>query len=230
MRRFTICLALMFVTLSAVHAQEVISQKKAFYIHSWLGLASPGFDDLNATLNSANQVELPEVFFSRGGGFYLFYNNSRVVQFFQFATYSGSKESGIKRSWARGTQIGTSWGIDLRRRTRLQAIPYAGVAYSMLGLRFTNADASSGFTSYLAGSGNQFYVSQNQWLGNVGIHLGASPVGKSGFGQKLDLAVRAGYYIPLSHGKWKANHADLSGGPEVNSGGLYAGVVLGLRQ
>lgn len=230
MRPFTICLALLLGIQFSARTQAPISQKKAFYLHSWLGLASPGFNDLNKALTRANHVDLPQVFFSRGGGFYLFYNNSRVVQFFQFSTYSGSKKSGIRRAWARGTQLGTAWGLDLRRRTRLQAIPYAGVAYSMLGLRLTNATASSGFASYLSGSGNQFYVAQNQWLANVGVHLGASPVGKSGFGQKLDLAVRAGYYLPLNNGTWKANHADLNGGPKVNSGGLYAGVVLGIRQ
>jgi hypothetical protein len=230
MRIFTICLALILGLHLAAGAQQPVSQKKAFYLHSWLGANNPGFDDLNKALAGGNHVELPQVFFSRGGGFYLFFNNTRLVQFFQFSTYSGSNESGIRKAWARGTQIGTAWGIDLRKRTRLQAIPYAGVAYSMLGLRLTNASASTGFTSYLGGGGNQHYIAQNQWLANVGMHLGASPVGKSGFAQKLDLALRGGYFVPLSQGTWKASHANLNGGPEINSGGFYAGVVLGIRQ
>lgn len=230
MRIFTLGLALLLLLHVAAYGQKPVG-KKAFYIHSVLGINNPGTSDLNSALGRSGHLSLPQVYFSRGGGFYLFYGKTRLVQLFNFATYTGKREEGNQRNWVRGTQIGTALGLDLRRRTRLQAIPYAGVAYSLFGLRLSNGNGSGlAFNDFLSGPANQHYIAQNQWLGNVGLHLGASPVGKSGIGQKLDIAVRAGYYLPLSQDNWKTNGEDLNGGPDVNTGGFYAGLVLGLRQ
>lgn len=226
---FYLGLALFFATVNSFAQEE--AGKKALYIHSWLGVNAPNFSDLNSVLEGAGHVAPPQVLFARGGGLYAFYNNTRLVQFLNFATYTGSREEGIKRTWARGTQIGTALGVDLRRRTRLQAIPYAGVAYSMFGLRLRNAaGGSDAFGGYLSNGGNQHFINKNQWLANLGLHVGASPVGKEGFARKLDLALRAGYYLPLAQGKWKTDDVKLAGGPDVNTGGFYAGLVLGIRQ
>lgn len=181
----------------------------------------------------SKQLHLPlnKAYFARGGGFYAFFNNSRLVQLFTFHSYSGNNESGVRRSWVRGTQIGTALGVDLKRKGRLQAIPYAGAAYSFFGLRLSNTSGNNAsVNNYLFGTANQHHIETNQWLGNVGLHLGASPIGYKGFAQKVDVALRVGYYLPLSQQKWKTSGRSLAAGPDVNTGGFYTALVLGLRQ
>lgn len=230
MRGLLPALAILLLFSPAAFSQEGVG-KKAFYIHSLLGVNTPGISDLNTALSRSGHLELPTAYLARGGGLYAFFRNTRLVQLFTFSSYSGSREAGSRRSWARGTQIGSAFGVDLRQRTRLQAIPYAGVAYSFFGLRVSNTAGTNGaFQGYLSGPANQHQLTQNQWLANLGLHLGASPVAKAGFAQKLDLAIRAGYFLPIHRGEWKTGDMDLGGGPEVNTGGFYAGLVLGIRQ
>lgn len=191
----------------------------------------PGAADLNAVLQRNGHLPLNKAYFARGGGFYAFFNHTRLVQLFTFQTYTGSNEAGGRRSWARGTQVGTALGIDLKRKGRLQAIPYLGAAYSFFGLRLSNTSGNTtSMDSYLFGAANQHHIETSQWLTNLGLHLGASPVGYKGFAQKVDLALRAGYYLPLSQGNWKTSGNTLGSGPVINTGGWYTTLVLGLRQ
>lgn len=225
--RSTLLAALLFAA-TAAPAQV---GKKAFYIHSALGLSMPGASDLNTVLQRNGHLPLNNAFFARGGGFYAFFNNTRLVQLFTFQSYTGSNEAGVRRSWARGTQVGTAFGIDLKRKGRLQAIPYLGAAYSFFGLRLSNTSGNNtSVDGYLFNTANQHHIETTQWLANLGLHLGASPVGYKGFAQKVDVAVRTGYCVPLSQGAWKTSGNALRSGPDVNTGGFYTTLVLGLRQ
>ena len=208
------------------------SQSKKLVIHSLTGLSFPGAGDLNDVLRPAGLLEVGSVYFSRGAGFYTTFPKLRLVSMTSFQSYSGTKEKDRKSSSVRGTQIGTSLGLQLTRREGLELVPFAGLAYSFFGVRSASFSpaANTPVFNYLQAGSNQNHISTNQWMGQVGVQLVKEGVGQSRIGQRLAIGARTGIYLPFGDAKWKTNDTDLANGPKVNSGGYYLSLLFGFVQ
>jgi len=224
-----ICGLFLFATTALAQSG---TQEKAFYLNGASGFSMPGLDKLNTVVKGAGFIPFNSVYFSRGGGFFTTFPKARLASIFNFSTYSGSKTEGANHNWLRSTQVGTSLGFIASSRTSsFQLIPYAGLAYSFFGARVSgNAATGGNFSSYFQGPANQYHVSNNQFVANVGLHIAKTQLGSSKFGEKLLMGGRFGYYIPLGDGTWKASDVKLNSGPAINAGGFYATLILGVRQ
>ncbi len=215
--------------LAALHG---FSQSKKLVIHSLTGFSFPGAGDLNDELRNADLLEVGSVYFSRGAGFYTVFPKLRLVSLTSFQSYSGTKEKEGKSSSVRGTQIGSSLGLQLTRREGVELVPFAGLAYSFFGVRSasTSPAGGTGFSNYLVAGSNQNHISTNQWLAQVGVQLVKEGIGQSRLAQRIAIGARTGIFLPLGDPKWKTNDTQLSGGPGVNSGGYYLSLLFGFVQ
>lgn len=210
---------------------QVTAQKKSIVIHSVAGFNAPQLSEFNAVLASEGLPQFRDFYFTRGGGFYTTFPKAKLATLFNFATFSGNKKTGDQSNWLRSTQAGTSLGFLLKNSDEFQVIPYAGVVYSFFGARVTADNvSSSSFANYFGGPSNQYHVSLNQFMGHVGLHVSKVGIGSSRLFEKTVIGFRAGYFIPTGKGKWKSNEVELSNGPSINPGGLYATFLLGLQQ
>ncbi|HEU4471362.1 MAG TPA: hypothetical protein VFR58_09775 [Flavisolibacter sp.] len=221
-----------FAFLCCIAVAGAFGQSKKLVTHSLLGLSFPDNKNLDKELKQGGRLETASAYFSRGAGFYVIFPKVRLATMNYFNTYSGTRESGDRSSAVRGTQVGSSIGILLRRDAAFQVIPYAGLAYTFFGVRAAGSSPADGssFTSYASGTPNQIHLSSNQWMGNAGFQFAKEGLGKSGLTKNIVIGLRAGYFLPLGQSKWKTNDTNLSGGPDVNTGGFYTSLLLGLIQ
>lgn len=201
---------------------------KRVFLNSVLGVTAPGFSDLNATLSKAGFLPLSGVYFTRGAGLMTLFPKARLATIVNFSSYTGTATDATRSSWARGTTVGTSLGFLARNTDRVQVIPYAGLAYSWFGTRLAKtAPVSTAFDGYINGPTNQQYVGNEQFMGNVGLHVGKPGIGRGALAQKILVGLRAGYMFPLAQPTWQTNGVTLSGGPSANTGGAYLHLVIG---
>ncbi|MBC7903478.1 MAG: hypothetical protein H7Y27_08640 [Gemmatimonadaceae bacterium] len=218
-----------FLTCISGYAQV---QTKKVIIHTTLGAAFPALEKLNDELRSAGLEPGRTTYFSRGGGFYTIFPKLNIATLFNLSTYTATTESGNRSTAVRSTQVGTSLGYVVTGEKSFQFIPFVGLAYSFFGVRPTasNPAGGTGFSPYLSGNANQYHLSSNDWAGHVGLHFAKAGLGKTRMAQHAVLGLRTGYFIPVRSSVWKSNDTKLSGGPKINSGGFYVGVVLGIMQ
>lgn len=221
-------IACLFLFSESMIAQ---SNEKKLVIHSIAGFNSPQLNEFNKILAAEGLPQFRDFYFTRGGGFYTIFPKARLASLFNFATFSGNKKDGDQSNWLRSTQVGTSLGFVATRNEKMQVIPYAGLVYSFFGARVSGDDVSNtSLGSYFDGTANQYHVSSNQFMGHVGLHVSKVGIGDQRLLEKIVVGFRAGYYIPLGNSKWKSNNNALTGGPNINPGGLYATFLLGLQQ
>ena len=225
--RLSLLISLLAFKSFAQSTPKVPAGKRVF-LNSVLGLASPGLSDLNATLSKAGFLPLSGVYFARGAGLFTLFPKVRLATLVNFSSYSGTATDQTRSSWVRGSTAGTSLGYLVRNTDRLQVIPYAGLAYSWFGTRLVKmAPVNTTFDGYISGPSDQQYVGNEQWVGNLGIHLAKPGLGGGALTQKILIGLRAGYLFPLVQPAWKTNGVALSGGPTANTGGVYLHLILG---
>ncbi|MBO0933727.1 hypothetical protein [Fibrella aquatilis] len=223
------------VFLLSMLAASAIAQSSAdipvgrrIFLNSVLGISAPGFSDLNASLSKAGFLPLSGVYFARGAGLMTVFPKARLATIVNFSSYTGTATDATRSSWARGTTAGASLGVLARNTDRVQIIPYAGLAYSWFGTRLAKtAPVSTAFDGYINGPTNQQYIGNEQFMGNVGLHVGKPGIGRGALAQKILVGLRAGYMFPLAQPTWQTNGVTLSGGPSANTGGTYLHLVIG---
>jgi len=208
---------------------QQISPKRAF-IHSMLGVQVPEFSSLNTELANNDFMELDQIYFSRGGGFYTIFPKAHIATLFNYTTFSSSKTEGSSTNSLRGTTVGTSLGIVLLNKPKYQLIPFGGIVYSWFGVRLSkNNNPSQTFNNYLGSGLNQQHIATEGFTGNIGLHFAATPFANKKFGRNLNFGLRSGYYIPMDKSsKWTTNQINLQGGPNINSQGFYCNFIFGI--
>jgi len=206
-----------------------IAPKRAF-IHSMLGFQVPEFAALNTELANNGFMELGNIYFSRGGGFYTVFPKSHIATLFNYTTFSSNKTEGSSTNSLRGTTVGTSLGIVLLNKPKYQLIPFGGIVYSWFGVRLSkNNNTNQTFNNYLSSGLNQQHIATEGFTGNLGLHFATTPFANKKFGRNLNFGIRSGYHIPIDKPtKWITNGISLQGGPNINPQGFYCNFIFGL--
>lgn len=201
---------------------------KRVYLNSVVGLSFPGAGNLNTELTKSGFLPLSGTYFARGAGFYTLFPKVRLATLFNFSSYSGTSTDNNRSTWVRGSTAGTSLGIIVCNTSSIQVIPYAGLVYSWFGTRLSKvAPGNTTFSGYLSGPANQQHLALEQYLGNAGLHVVKTGLGKSALTRQLIAGLRGGYFFPLNTPVWQTNTVDLTGGPNINPGGAYLHLIIG---
>ena len=207
-----------------------INNNSQFVLYASFAIQLPEYNKLNNMLIEKGYPEFGQINYSTSGGFYMCYPKSKLSVLGNVSGFSQTiTDQNISTSF-KSTGIGVSLGYTFFSNNKLQLIPYLGTEFSWLNINIINNVAPNlTFTNYLSETTNQYGMSATNLLANIGI------VGKKSFFideksfNKLILGIRTGYLTPVLKTIWTVSETVLNDGPSINSGGFYAGIVIGLE-
>ncbi len=224
-----ILLLLITIRLTAQDSIKTTPVAKKMFLHTLVGVQIPGNESFNNMLKDAGFGQMSPAYFSRGASFYSVFPKSRLVSFLNYQTYAGTRKRMGTETAARGTVIGSALGYNLVNHNKNHLIPFAGLQYSWFGTRLSRSEsAEQPIEDYLGGEPNQYHLACNGFMANFGVHAAFLPFKGKGAISNTLIGLRAGYYLPLESNNWKTNTTTITGGPKINTQGLFAGFVIGV--
>jgi len=222
----------LFVNIGNTYSQnDDTNNDKKFVLYANFGIQLPEYSELNDRLIENGYSKFGQINYSTSGGFYMCYPKSKLSILGNVTGFSQTitDQNNISTRF-NSTGIGVSLGYTFLRNNKLQLIPYIGTEFSWLNLNIiNNVSPNSTFINYLSGTTNQYGMSATNLLANIGIFGKKSFYIDENSFNKFVIGIRTGYLVPFIKTIWTVNETQLNDGPIINSGGFYAGIVIGIE-
>jgi len=226
------CCTILFLALSLCGQENTEGEKstrslKGPYIS--YGLQMPDFSELNTILAANDYATLEETDLSFGIGF-AFKTKHVIIQADAFRYIQCIDSQDEICSHMIGSGLGLSAGYDFLKNDQFDLYPLLGVSYDMGKLQISeNEILQTQFNSYLP-TRNQSEMINISYSLHMGLQFDFLPLLCKNTGERWMLGIRAGYYYPLLKNEWYMHEKDieLENGPEINTSGTYAKLILGV--
>lgn len=221
----------LFVNIGNTYSQnDDTNNDQEFVLFASFGIQFPEYSVLNDRLIENGYSKFGQINYSTSGGFYLCYPKSKLSILGNVSGFSQTiTDQNISTSF-KSTGIGVSLGYTFFSNKKLQLIPYLGTEFSWLNLNIINdVSPNSTFINYLSGTTNQYEMSATNLLANIGIVSKKSFFIDEKLFNKLVIGIRTGYSTPVLKTIWTVSETELNDGPIINTGGFYAGIIIGLE-
>lgn len=225
--------ALFFLAFALCGQEKMEAEKSTLLLkgpYVSYGLQMPDFNELNKILAANDYALLEETDLSFGVGF-AFRKRNVIIQAdaYRYTQCIDTEDPEICSHFI-ATGLGLSAGYDFLKNEKFDFYPLIGVSYDYGHLSISdNEITQTQFNNYISTRNQSEMIKINYSL-HIGLQFDFLPVLCKNTGERWILGIRTGSYFPLLKNDWYMHEKEieLEDGPEINIGGTYAKLILGV--
>jgi hypothetical protein len=221
--------SILFTNISQAQEIAPIAKESGAVGYSMFGRSIIDIKDLNAKLESKGYSEIPDNFFSVGGGGHGIINNRFIIGGEGHSLLGGKATSGNYTSSIYVIYGFFDLGYVVYSINDFRVYPLLGIGGGVMNLKITERLTSLSIDDVLDNPLRGVEISTGGLL--LDLALGMDYLLKFGGDEKgrggMILGLRAGYTISPFKGSWKMDEIEISGAPEIGITGPYIRLMLG---